>query len=584
LADFHEAEDAFQATMLVLARKASGINKRLSLASWLYKVAFRIAIRARADSARRSRLEKQRMMLAARVLEPDSANDSLDLRPVIDEGLMQMPEKYRVPILLCYLQNKTNEEAALLLRWPVGTVKTRLAKARELLGHWLRRRGVILSTAGIVSFFGTPTSQAGIPAGVLSATLKAAMLVSAGSLGAAAISVRSFVLMEGALRAMFWTKVKIATAVIVFAGLAGSGVSLSSFRSWGAGDNEKLSSSSPVAQSGTTTVPPKKVQPAVGDGELQAAQNDLAFAEMEKKSAELIFEMADSRLDKAKKRVEDIKLRRKPPAQAQADPKDPVAFIFDMPITRQQLADYLIAQYGANKLELLVNKLIIERACLEKGITVSDAEIDAAMQEDMKAMSCSRTEEFETRMKAKFDRSVLEWREDVVKPRVCLTKLARMRVSISEEDIRKGFEGAYGEKVECEIILWPEGKKQEAQSVAILSSKPEEFANYAKQQINSSLAARAGKIEPFGRYTTGEEILENTAFRLKPGETSIVDTKEGAMLVKCIRRIPPESAVKLEDVRAKLTEQLLAKKTQQEIAKLFEELRKQAQPRLLLKK
>jgi RNA polymerase sigma factor (sigma-70 family) len=584
LADFHEAEDAFQATMLVLARRASGINKRLSLASWLYKVAFRIAIRARADSARRSRLEKQRMMLAARVLEPDSANDSLDLRPVIDEGLMQMPEKYRVPILLCYLQNKTNEEAARLLRWPVGTVKTRLAKARELLGHWLRRRGVILSSAGIVSFFGTPTSQAAIPAGVLSATLRAAMLVSAGSFGAAAISVRSFVLMEGALRAMFWTKVKIATGVIVFAGLTGSGVGLSSFRSWGAGENEKSSSSSLVSQHGTTTVSPKKVQPAVGDPELQAAQNDLDFAQWEKKMAETLFELTDSRLDKAKKRVEDIKLKRKLPAQPPADPKDPVAFIFDMPITRQQLGDYLIAQYGADKLEQLVNKLIIERACRGKRITISDEEIEAALKEEMKAMACSSLNDLETTISQRFKGSLSEWKEDIIKPRLCLTKLARMHVSAGEDDVRQAYEGAYGEKVECQIILWPKGQEEDARTMfALFGNRPDELERLAKQQVNRALAVRAGKIDPFGRHTTSDDALENTAFRLKPGETSIVETKSGTMIVKCIRRIPAED-VKLEDVRAKLTEQVLNKKIEQQIPKLFEELRKQAQPRLLLKK
>src|SRR5713226_3732567 len=181
LPDFHEAEDAFQAAMLVLARKAGSINKRLSLASWLYKVAFRIALRARADSTRRAKLEKEKRTLPPQVFMPDLGNDVRELRPVIDEGLMQMPEKYRAPVILCYLQNKTNEEAAQQLHWPVGTVKTRLAKARDLLGQWLRRRGVVLSTATLASILMPPTSQAVMPAGILSASLKAAMLVSAGS-------------------------------------------------------------------------------------------------------------------------------------------------------------------------------------------------------------------------------------------------------------------------------------------------------------------------------------------------------------------------------------------------------------------
>jgi RNA polymerase sigma factor (sigma-70 family) len=582
LPDFHEAEDAFQAAMLVLARKAGSINKRRSLASWLYKVAFRIALRARADSARRAKLEKRNLTLPPQVFVPDLGNDVRELRPVIDEGLMQMPEKYRAPVVLCYLQNKSNEEAARLLRWPVGTVKTRLAKARELLGQWLRRRGIVLSTATLASILMPPTSQAAIPANILSATLKAAMLVSAGSLGAAAISVRSLLLMEGALHAMFWTKLKIVTALALFVGVAGSGAGWFSYQTWGADGNRQ---SLADTQHGTVTFPPK-VRQEPADPELRAAQNELEIAEYQRRLAFTSFEMADSQLESAKKRIEEIK--KKLQAGPPPNPKQPVAFIFDMPITRQQLADYLIAQYGADKLEMLVNKLIIERACRDKGITVTDVELDAAIKEDMNAMHCADPKALENDLKIKFNRSLREWKEDVVKPRVCLGKLARLRVSVSEEDVRKAFEGAYGEKVECEIIFYPQGKKDESMSVAtILGSRPEEFEHFAREQINKSLAARAGKIEPFGRNTTGDEIFENVAFHLKPGETSIVETKEGRLIVKCIRRIPPDEAVKavkLEDVRAKLTEQVLAKKTQQEIPKLFEELRKQAQPRLLLKK
>jgi parvulin-like peptidyl-prolyl isomerase len=168
---------------------------------------------------------------------------------------------------------------------------------------------------------------------------------------------------------------------------------------------------------------------------------------------------------------------------------------------------------------------------------------------------------------------------------LALSKLARLRVSASEDDIQQAFEAEYGEKVACEIILSPKGQEDEAKKVfAILSEHPEEFERFAKQQFNSSLAARAGNIDAFARHTTGNEIFENAAFRLRPGETSIVETKEGTLTIKCIRRIPPDSSVKLATVREKLVERVLAKKTQQEIPKLFEDLRKQAQPRLLLKK
>jgi PPIC-type PPIASE domain len=288
-------------------------------------------------------------------------------------------------------------------------------------------------------------------------------------------------------------------------------------------------------------------------------------------------------LESAKKKVEEIK--KKLQAGPPTDPKQPVAFIFDMPITREQLADYLIAQYGADKIELLVNKLIIERACRDKGITVTDAELDAAVKEDMKAMACSGRDEFERQIKNTYHHSLQEWREDVIKTRLCMSKLARLKVSVSEEDIRNAFEGAFGEKAMCDIIFWPKGQEEAAKAAyTIIRDHPEEFDRFARQQLNSSLAARLGRIEPFGRHTTGEETFEEEVFALKPGGMSLVETKEGTAIIKCYGRFRPEKDVKLEDVRAKLTDQVLAKKTQQEIPKLFEELRKQAQPRLLLKK
>ncbi|HEY1861477.1 MAG TPA: RNA polymerase sigma factor, partial [Gemmataceae bacterium] len=373
LPDFHEAEDAFQAAMLVLARKAGSIHKKRSPASWLYKVAYRIALRARADSSRRVQCEQRARPWPSCEFTSEPDNGFAELRPLIDEGLNDLPEKYRAPVVLCYLQNKTNEEAARLLRWPVGTVKTRLAKARELLGGWLRRRGVILSTAGLTASLFPPTSPAALPAGLLSATVKAAMLVSAGLIGATAVSVRSLLLMEGAIQAMFWTKIKIATAVVVVAAVAGSGIGLFSYQTRGADDDGQ---SAPTAQQTTPTVSPKAVQPPPDD-KLRAAQMELEMADIDVKKIEADLKAAKFYLQITKKRVQE--LQKKQVANPPADPKQPVAFIFDMPITREQLADYLIAQYGADKLEQLVNKLIIERACREKGVIVTDDEIEAAV-------------------------------------------------------------------------------------------------------------------------------------------------------------------------------------------------------------
>src|SRR5581483_10440199 len=130
LRDAHAAEDAFQAAFLVLARKARSLDRRGSIANWLYAVAYHVALKARAEAARRQRRER-RASAAEAGAAPGEA--WADLRPVLDEELSRLPEAYRQAVVLCYLEGRTNAEAARLLGWPVGTVKGRLARARDLL-------------------------------------------------------------------------------------------------------------------------------------------------------------------------------------------------------------------------------------------------------------------------------------------------------------------------------------------------------------------------------------------------------------------------------------------------------------------
>jgi len=138
-----DAEDALQATFLTLVRKASSIHKRQALGSWLHKVAFRIALRVRTQAARRSPSETGVEELA--IAPPTGDSEWAELRPILDEAIQRLPEKYRAPVVLCYLQGQTNQEAARLLDCPLGTVCTRLNRARERLRRYLTRRNVTLS-------------------------------------------------------------------------------------------------------------------------------------------------------------------------------------------------------------------------------------------------------------------------------------------------------------------------------------------------------------------------------------------------------------------------------------------------------
>ncbi|HMC67103.1 MAG TPA: sigma-70 family RNA polymerase sigma factor, partial [Gemmataceae bacterium] len=221
LHDRHLAEDAFQATFLVLFRKARSLDRRGSVASWLYTVAYHAALRARADSARRHRQERQvREMSPPRATADTAVPPELwhDLRPVLDEELSRLPEKYRSAVLLCYVEGKTNEEAARLLRVPAGTIKSRLSRARELLRSRLSRRGVTLS-AGLVGAVLAEHATAAVPAGLVHITVQTALLSAAGLASAPAAA-----LAEGVLHAMFATKLKIATVFVVAVGVAAIGI------------------------------------------------------------------------------------------------------------------------------------------------------------------------------------------------------------------------------------------------------------------------------------------------------------------------------------------------------------------------
>jgi RNA polymerase sigma factor (sigma-70 family) len=221
LNDCHDADDAFQATFLVLARKASAIRKRDSVASWLYGVAYRTALRARARNARRQAHEREAPDMAQ--ADPLAELAWRELRPVLDAELDRLPEKYRAPLLLCYFEGKTNEQAARQLGLTKGTVSGRLARARDLLRGRLARRGLALSGGVLAMALADGTAMAAVPPALVASTIKAATLVAAGKAMAAGISVPVAALVEGVLEAMVMTKFKSAAVVLLAVTLLGAG-------------------------------------------------------------------------------------------------------------------------------------------------------------------------------------------------------------------------------------------------------------------------------------------------------------------------------------------------------------------------
>ena len=141
LSDHHSAQDAVQATFLVLARKAGTIRMRRSVASWLFGVARRASARIRKEEARRHRYELRSFERSSALMSARQELSDPDPHPELHAEIQRLPEKYRVPIVLCYFEGLTHEQVANRLCWPLGTVKIRLSRARERLRSRLERRG-----------------------------------------------------------------------------------------------------------------------------------------------------------------------------------------------------------------------------------------------------------------------------------------------------------------------------------------------------------------------------------------------------------------------------------------------------------
>jgi RNA polymerase sigma factor (sigma-70 family) len=229
LGDNPDADDWFQATFLVLIRRVREIDRRGSLSSWLYGVAHKIASRAKSDAARRQTREKQGFDMA--LLDHATHQAWNDLKPVLDDELSQLPEKYRAPLILCYLQGKTNEQAALELGWPVGSMSRRLARGRELLRQRLVKRGIMLSATVLAGALAGATATASVPATLAQTTMRAAVLLGAGQLAGVA-SGQVWTLVEGATQMAWATKAKVAVAAVVGMALAAGGTSVLTVHSW----------------------------------------------------------------------------------------------------------------------------------------------------------------------------------------------------------------------------------------------------------------------------------------------------------------------------------------------------------------
>lgn len=203
LAHEQDAEDAFQATFLVLARKAAAVRRPESLPGWLYGVACRTALRAKVHRARRPCPDR---LYLATTADPADELTWGEVRGVLDEELGRLPEKYRAPLVLCYLEGRTQDEAARQLGWGKDVLRGRLDRGRERLRRRLTQRGVALS-AGLFAATLTPTA---VSAALVETTARAATTFAAGGTASTA----AVVLAQGGLRAMTLGKLQTATVFL----------------------------------------------------------------------------------------------------------------------------------------------------------------------------------------------------------------------------------------------------------------------------------------------------------------------------------------------------------------------------------
>src|SRR5262249_11405186 len=216
LRDADDADDAFQATFLVLVRKSASIARRELLANWLYGVAYRAALEARSAAARRGARERQ----VSEMPEPEAPAvvSEPDMRPLLDQEINKLPDKYRVAIVLCYLEGRPRKEVARQLGVPDGTLSGRLTTARRMLARRLARHGLAMTTAAAVL---TPRDAwAGVPPSLMASTTSTAIAFVAGG----SIPANLSVLTQGVFKTMFLTKPQLSAKVVLALVLVGAPV------------------------------------------------------------------------------------------------------------------------------------------------------------------------------------------------------------------------------------------------------------------------------------------------------------------------------------------------------------------------
>jgi RNA polymerase sigma factor (sigma-70 family) len=217
----HDAEDAFQATFLILGRRARKLRPRESVGGWLHTVAYRTAQKARVAAARRGRHERN--VLARPAVDPLAEMSVREAHDLLDRELARLPDRFRAPLVMCYLEGLTREEAGRCLGWPAALVKSRLEQGRERLRARLTARGLSLPAVLTAALVAEGTATAALPSGLVTAAVTAAT-------ASADVSAEVAQLAEGMVNAMAHRSTRLLVAIVLGTGLAGAGASVLGLR------------------------------------------------------------------------------------------------------------------------------------------------------------------------------------------------------------------------------------------------------------------------------------------------------------------------------------------------------------------
>jgi parvulin-like peptidyl-prolyl isomerase len=274
------------------------------------------------------------------------------------------------------------------------------------------------------------------------------------------------------------------------------------------------------------------------------------------------------------------------PATVASERRVVAYFHNNVPVHRDELGDYLIARGGMDKLELLVNRRMIEVAAVRAGASVTPEEIDAGLEADLAGAKADLAA-FTQYIKERYGKSVFEWKQDVIRPRLLMGKMCQKSIAITQEDLQKTYESTFGEKRQAQLIVWPKGKDGRPhdltdEQMAKARASVANFEKLAANQPDAKLQQSGGLVNPVGRHIDGEDpAVEKALFSMKEGEISPwIETKTNFTCLRCVRIVPADPALTFEKVKAEVEKEVWDRKLSAAIPGKFAEIKKEANPQL----